>query len=109
VFGCGYLILGGGCGGRLRLSFFQEQGDVGVGFGVPDQKQFSSVDGGDAHIEHLEGGKLLKDCSRHQSGGMAPELLAQGGHEAVSEKGDEQVCFDALGFLMKDGRRPRSP
>jgi len=73
------------------------------------QEQFSAVGGRDAHIEHLDGREFFQDHARHQSGGMAPELLPQGGHQAVGEEGDEQVCFDARGFLMEDGRRPRSP
>ena len=88
--------------GKTQIEFLQNKGDVGARLGVPDQEQFAAVGCRDAHIEHLDGGKFLEDDPRHQPGGVAAQLLAQGGHEAISEEGDEQVRFDALGFLVKD-------
>jgi len=38
--------------------------------------------------------EFLQDHSGHQSGGLAAELLTQGRHQTVGEKGDEQVRFD---------------
>jgi hypothetical protein len=69
-------------GRRLRrkgqIKFLQEKGDVGARLGVPDQEQFSAFDGGDAHIEHLDGGEFSQNHSRRQSRDNASGSILRG-------------------------------
>jgi len=81
----------------------KQQSDVAVGFGVTGQQQFAVVGGGDAHVDELDVGEFFKDGARHQSGGDLSQVLSEGDREAVGEKGDKEVSFDAVGAVMPDG------
>jgi hypothetical protein len=74
-----------------------------TGFGAAHEEQFAAVGGGDGDVEQLHGGEFLQDDARHQARGEASELLAERDRQAVGKKGDEQMRFDPLGFVVKNG------
>ena len=81
----------------------KQKSDFVIGLGAADEEQFAAVDGGHADVEQLDRSEFFEDGARHQSGGEFAQVLAEGDRQAVGEEGDEQMRFDAGGFLMEDG------
>lgn len=90
-------------GGQREREAVEEEGDVPAGLGAAHEEQFAAIGGGDGDVEQLHGGEFLQDDARHQAGGEATELLAERDRQAVGKKRDEQMRFDPLGFVMKNG------
>jgi hypothetical protein len=53
-------------------------------------------------VDHLHSGKLLEHRSGSESGGQIAEAAAQGHVQAVGQKRDEDVSFDAPFELVED-------
>lgn len=53
-------------------------------------------------VDHLHGAKLLEDGPRRESWSQIPQAPTQGDVQAISQKRNEDVGFDALFELMKD-------
>src|SRR5271166_1357964 len=58
------------------------------------------------NIDHLHRAELLKDGTRSLSGRQVSQAPAQSDMKTVGHKGDEDVCLNAMGKLMKNGANP---
>ena len=54
-------------------------------------------------VEHLHGGKFLKDGPGGEAGGALPEPGFEGDLQGVGKEGDEDVGLDPVVQLMMDG------
>ena len=89
--------------GQGQIEPGQQQRHIPVRLVAAHQQQLPAVGGGYAHVQQLHRGQFLEDHARHQAAGQGLEALAQGDGEAVGQEGDEEVRFDAFGFVMVDG------
>ena len=97
---------GGDFGGRLvgqfELEAVKEQRQLRLRLGVAAQLQFAPVGGGDANVDHLNGGEFVEQTARGQAGGERFQAAAESDVQTIGEKGDEDVRLDAPGLLMVD-------
>src|SRR6516165_2872993 len=75
---------------------------VGVELGVAAQDQRSTVCGREVNVEHLDRGELVEHNPRREAGGKRLEPGSQGDVQAIGEKRDEDMRFDALFQPMVD-------
>lgn len=61
------------------------------------------IGGWQVDIDHLDGSELLQHGTGRQAWGQMTQSRTQGDLQAVGEEGDEDVGFDSVLELMKDG------
>ena len=97
---------GGDFGGRLgrqdQVHSVDEEAQVGLGVGGAGEDNLAPVGCGQMDIDHLHGGELCQRASGAEAGSEAMQTAGQGDLQAVGEKGDEDVGFDAPLVAMKD-------
>ena len=76
---------------------------VGLGLGVAAQDQGASIGGWEVNIEHLDGGELVEDGARSQPRSQRTQTGTQSHVQAVGQKRDKDMGFDAILAPMEDG------
>ena len=72
------------------------------GLSVAWQGNSAPIGGGQMDVDHLDGFEFLQYGARSQARSQFVESAAQSHMQAVSDKGDENVCFNPLLELMVD-------
>jgi hypothetical protein len=88
--------------GESETQLLEEDFLVGLGLGVATQDQGASIGGWEVNIEHLNGRKLVEDGTRGQPRSQRTQTGPQGDVQAVGQKRNKDVGFDALFALMED-------
>jgi hypothetical protein len=88
---------------ELETQLLEEDFLVGLGLGVAAQDQGASIGGWEVNIEHLDGGELVEDGARGQPRSQRTQTGTQGNVQAVGQKRDKDVGFDAILAPMEDG------
>src|SRR6266852_8395467 len=89
-------------GRQIELESLHEKLLVGVQFSVAAQDQCAAIGGREVDVEHLDGGELVEHGPRGEAGGQRLELGVQRYVQAIGQKGDEDVRFDAVLKLVVD-------
>ena len=73
---------------------------IGVGLGVTAQDQGPAIGGGKLYVEHLDGGKLIEHGTSSQPTCQRLKPRPQRDMQAIGDKGNKDVRFDAILKLM---------
>ena len=90
-------------GWQFQLELGEEELLDFVGSGVAVEDQGAAIRGRKVDVEHLDGRELFEHRAWGQSGSFQAQLVAQRGMDAEGQEGDEDMGFNALDALMKDG------
>ena len=89
--------------GQGKLEFVEQQLQLWLGLCVAREAQFASVGCGHVDIDHVHGCELVQHAARGESRRERFESLPECDVQAVGEKRDEDMRFDARLLLVEDG------
>lgn len=95
--------------GKAQFELLENQALVRLGLCIAciaGEYQFAAIGGGQLHIEHLPGAEFLQNRTWYQFGCQIAQSAAECHVEAIRQERDEDVRFDALHILMKNGPQP---
>jgi hypothetical protein len=82
--------------GKLEAHAFEEELQLGLRLGVASEQKFAPVGGGDAHIDHLHGGKFLQRAAAGETRSEALQLSPERKKYARKEM---KTCASMLSIL----------
>ena len=87
----------------MQPEFFEEQAELGFWLTVTGELYLPVICGWNLNVDHLKGCEFLEHASGRQPWGQSTQPSRQGDMQAVGQKSDEDMGFDAGFELMENG------